>query len=108
MQSAILVYITAGSVQEAERIAEALLAARAVACVNRVYGVHSAYWWQGQREAAEECLLLAKTRQELWPEVLRIVREHHSYEVFEAIAVPIIEGSPEYLAWIAESTQSQA
>lgn len=108
MESAILVYITVGSVEEAERIADALLSARVAACVNRVHGVHSAYQWQGQRETAEECLLLAKTRRELWPELLRIVREHHSYELFETIAVPIIEGNPEYLAWIAETTQPQA
>lgn len=101
---AILVFITAGSREEAERIGAALLDARLVACVNRVDGVESDFWWQGQRDRATEALLLAKTRRDLWPSVLETVRRHHTYEVFGAIAVPILEGNPDYLRWIEETT----
>ena len=104
---AILVFITAGSDEEGGRIAGALLDARLVACVNRAPGVCSEFWWQGQKDRAEETLLLAKTRRELWPRVLASVRETHSYEVFEAIAVPIVEGSPDYLKWIEETTAGE-
>jgi uncharacterized protein involved in tolerance to divalent cations len=48
--------------------------------------------------------LIAKTRRDLWPQVLKTVREHHSYEVFEAIALPILESNPDYLNWIFETT----
>ena len=101
---AVLVFITAGSEDEAGRIGAALLDARLVACVNHVRGVDSHYWWQGQREQAGEVLLLAKTRRELWSRVLEAVRAVHSYEVFEAIAVPILESNPDYLRWIHETT----
>jgi periplasmic divalent cation tolerance protein len=76
-----------------------------VACVNRVCGIRSDFWWQGVTEAADEVLLMAKTRRDLWPQVLETVRLHHSYEVFEAIALPVIEGNPDYVRWIQESTQ---
>jgi periplasmic divalent cation tolerance protein len=102
---AIIVLITAGSEEEAARIGSALLEARMVACVNRVSGVRSDFWWHGVTESAEEVLLMAKTRRDLWPQVLETVRRLHSYEVFEAIALPVIEGNPDYLQWIQESTQ---
>jgi len=99
----ILVLITAGSVEEADRLAEALLEQRLVACVSRG-AVSSAYWWQGARERADEVLLYAKTRRELWPRLLSTVRGLHSYEVFEALALPIVEGNPDYLEWITRET----
>jgi periplasmic divalent cation tolerance protein len=102
---AIVVLITASSEDEAGRIGTALLEARLVACVNRVANVRSDFWWQGTRDTAEEVLLIAKTRRELWNQVLETVRRHHSYEVFEAIALPILEGNPDYLRWIHETTQ---
>jgi periplasmic divalent cation tolerance protein len=101
---AILVYITAGDEQEAARIARALLDGRLAACVNQLPGVASRFWWEGKLDSAQEVLLLAKTRRELWPRVLAAIRENHSYEVFEAIAVPILEGNPDYLRWIEETT----
>lgn len=101
---AILVYITTGDEQVAARISQALLNARLAACVSQLAGVNSTFWWGGKLDGASEVLLLAKTRRELWPRVLATVREHHSYEVFEAIAVPIVEGNPDYLRWIEETT----
>ncbi|MBM3457488.1 MAG: divalent-cation tolerance protein CutA [Armatimonadetes bacterium] len=105
---AILVYITAGSAEEAERIATTLLEQRLVACVNTVHGVESRYWWHGALERAEESLLLAKTVRDCWPRLLAAVREIHSYEVFDAVAIPILEGEPAYLEWIRESTAREA
>lgn len=102
---AIVVLITAGSDEEAARIGSALLEARLVACVNRVSNIRSDFWWQGVPDSAEEVLLIAKSRRELWPQLLETVRAHHSYEVFEAIALPILEGNPDYLRWIQESTR---
>jgi periplasmic divalent cation tolerance protein len=101
---AIVVFIMAGSDEEAGRVSDALLEARLAACVNRVAGVDSEFWWKGERNRAAEVLLVAKTRRELWPRILDTVRAVHGYDVFEAIAMPIIEGSPEYLRWIEETT----
>jgi len=101
---AIVVLITCGSGDEASTVAGALLERRLVACVNRVTGVQSEFWWKGARDRAEEVLLIAKTHRELWPRVLACVWEHHTYQVFEAIALPIIEGNPDYLEWIRETT----
>jgi periplasmic divalent cation tolerance protein len=101
---AIVVFITTGGEEEAARVSDALLQGRLVACVNRVSGVRSEFWWRGSRDSAGECLLIAKTRRELWPRVLEAVRAVHSYEVFEAIALPIVESNPDYLRWIEEET----
>lgn len=105
MKEAILVFITTGSQEEADTLSSALLEERLVACVNQVKDIASFYWWQGERDQAIEVLLLAKTRRELWAQVLDAIRKHHSYEVFEAIAVPLIEANPAYLDWIWESTR---
>jgi periplasmic divalent cation tolerance protein len=101
---AILVFITAADDAEAARIADALLAARLAACVSRVSEIDSRFWWQGKTEQAHEALLMVKSRRALWPELLETVRAHHSYDVFEALAIPIVEGNPDYLRWVEEST----
>jgi len=75
-----------------------------VACVNLVEDVRSLYWWRGEREASDECLLLAKTRRQLFDQVVAAVRGIHSYEVFEAVALPIIECAKEYGDWVQETT----
>lgn len=100
----LVAFVTAPDAQEAERLADALLERRLVACVNVVPGVESFYWWEGSRERGSEVLLVAKTRRGRWEELLRVLRETHSYEVFEAIAFPVAEGNPEYLEWIRRET----
>src|SRR5262245_48450749 len=92
----LLLMITAGSREEADAIGNALLEARLAACVNIASDVRSLYWWKGAREAADEWLLIAKTRRSLFPEVLKQVRAVHSYEVFELVGLPVIEANPDY------------
>ena len=96
--------ITAGSENEAVRIADALLEARLAACVQVVGPVHSRYWWQGERETAIEHLCLAKSRLSLVDAVIEAVRAEHSYDVPEIVAVPIVAGDAAYLDWLAAET----
>ena len=103
--SYVVVLITAGSYEEAQKIADVLVSQRRVACVNIVSEVNSLFWWQGKVEAAKESLLLVKTRAELFPEIVNLVKGIHSYEVPEIIALPVVDGNADYLAWIDKETE---
>jgi periplasmic divalent cation tolerance protein len=98
----IVVYVTAGSAQEADHLAQALVGEKLAACVNRIKSIQSVYRWQGQVEQNEEELLIIKTRKELFPALEKRVRELHSYSVPEIIAVPLVAGSAGYLGWLQE------
>ncbi len=98
-----LVLSTAGSQEEARRIAHALVERRLAACVNIVPGVESIYRWQGKVETAAEWLLLIKTTAEAFPRLRDTLAELHSYEVPECIALVVDEGETNYLEWIGES-----
>lgn len=104
MTSAVVVLSTAGSADEAERIASVLVAERLAACVNLVPSVTSIYRWQGAVERATEVLMVIKTRRALAPRLVARLQELHSYEVPEAIVVPIDGGSRPYLAWVLGET----
>jgi len=99
----IVVLITASSRSEAEAIGRALVEGRLAACVNIIPGVHSLFWWQGKVEEQDEALLLVKSKNELLPSVIEAVKRLHSYTVPEVVALSILAGSPDYLAWIDES-----
>jgi uncharacterized protein involved in tolerance to divalent cations/8-oxo-dGTP pyrophosphatase MutT (NUDIX family) len=100
MTEFIVVYVTAGSAEEADRLAQSLVGERLAACVNRVKSVQSVYRWQGEVEQSEEELLIIKTRKDLFPALETRVRELHSYAVPEIIALPVVVGSPGYLGWL--------
>ncbi len=99
----VVVLVTTSSKKEAETIGRALVEARLAACVNIFPGVRSLFRWQGAIEDQEEALLLVKSRGELVPSIVETVKRLHSYTVPEVIALPILAGSPDYLAWIDES-----
>jgi periplasmic divalent cation tolerance protein len=101
----IIVLITAGSEEEANKIARSLVKEKKAACVNIVPGVNSLFHWKGKIDSARESLLLVKTRAPLLPEIISLVKETHSYEVPEIIALPIIGGSEEYLEWLDSACQ---
>jgi len=96
----IVVFVTTDSQEEAQKIATRLLNQRKVACVNIVPRVDSLFWWQGKLDSARESLVIAKTKASLLPEVVSLVKDVHSYEVPEIIALPIIGGNEDYLNWI--------
>lgn len=102
------VLITCPDREVAERIARALLEERLAACVNITGPLLSLFWWEGRIDRAEEFLLLVKTRTSLLERLIARVRELHPYEVPEVVALPIIGGSEDYLAWLGEETRSGA
>jgi periplasmic divalent cation tolerance protein len=100
----VVAFSTAGSPEEARRIAKALVDERLAACVNIVDNIHSIYRWHGATASAAESLLLIKTRANLLPAIELRLRELHSYDVPELVAVPIAQGAQPYLDWFLAST----
>ena len=100
----IVVFVTANTSGEAQRIAALLLEQRQAACVNIIPEVESRFWWEGKIDSARESLLIIKTRASLLPEIIRRVKEVHSETVPEIIALPVFGGNQEYLGWIGKET----
>ena len=105
MTDKILVLSTASSKDEARKLGRALVERLLAACVNIVPQVGSIYRWEGEVEEAEEWLLIIKTTRNAFERVRDAIKELHSYEVPECIAVPIESGSMEYLNWLGESVK---
>lgn len=104
-KAAIIIFITASSEEEAQKIAIALVNEKLVACVNIIPGIRSIYWWEDKVCQEDEVMLIAKSTQSLFPSIMNRVKSLHSYQVPEIISFPISEGLPEYLNWISEVTK---
>ena len=98
-----IVLSTVGSEEEARKIAQHLVEQQLAACVNIIPRIESVYRWQGKVESNREYLLLIKTSSEKFPQVRDAIRELHSYELPECIALAVEDGSSEYLQWVEES-----
>jgi len=96
----IIILVTAKDKQEAEKITQSLLKERLIACANIVNPVTSFFYWSGKIDKAEECLIVMKSRRDLFAQVAEHVKGLHSYEVPEILALPIVEGSTAYLDWM--------
>jgi len=101
----IVLFITTATAEEAQRISRVLLEQRKVACVNIVPRVNSLFWWQGKLDSAEESLLIVKTKASQLSEIVPLVKELHSYDIPELIALPIIGGNQDYLEWIQKEVR---
>lgn len=101
-----IVLTTAGSQEEARKIAQALIERRLAACVNILPSVESVYRWKDNAETAQEWMLLIKTTGTAFAEVQAAIGELHSYELPECVLLAIEDGSPEYLKWITDSVRA--
>jgi periplasmic divalent cation tolerance protein len=102
--TACLCYLTAGSRDEALRIARALVEERLAACCNLIEGMTSIYRWQDEIQEDAEVVVIAKTRAELVERLTARVQALHSYDVPCVVALPIGGGNPAFLDWIAAET----
>lgn len=98
-----VVFVTCRDQEEALKISEEMVKRKLAACTSIVEGVRSKFWWRGEIEEAEEVLLMVKTREDRVKDLISAIKEIHSYEAPEIIALPIIEGNDAYLRWIDES-----
>jgi periplasmic divalent cation tolerance protein len=99
----IMIFVTAASSQEAQKIADKLVQAKLIACANIVENIRSIFWWEGKVDSAAETLLIMKSKKSLLAKIIKAVKSTHSYETPEIIALPIIAGDKKYLRWIDES-----
>lgn len=98
----IVIMSTVSGATEGQKIAEELVNRSLAACVNVLPGVTSYYKWQGKTEVSNELVMLIKTRASNYGEVRDVIKELHSYEVPEIVALPITNGDESYLKWIDE------
>ena len=106
--SVVVVLVTCANEEQGASIARSLVSERLAACVNLVGGIRSIYRWRDQLEDDRETLLLVKTRTQLLARVERRVRELHTYEVPEVVALRVYRGSKPYLDWLFESTAERS
>jgi len=108
MNEYIQVATTVATEAQAQALARLLVENRLAACVQVVGPMTSHYRWQGKIEAAEEYLCLAKSLAALYPEIEAAIKASHPYEIPEIIALPVISGSKEYLAWLGAEVKEPA
>jgi periplasmic divalent cation tolerance protein len=105
MTDKIVVFTTCGSEEEAHKLATTLIEKRLAACVNIAAPVTSVYRWKGSIEEAREWMLIIKSRRERFEEMRMVLEGAHSYELPEVLAIPVVDGSPNYLAWVEDETK---
>ena len=100
-----IIYITAGSKEEADKLSRGLVEEKLAFCVNTLPGIQSTYQWEGKIHVDDEILLIVKTRQDRYEALEQWVKQNHSYDVPEIISLPIQKGLPEYIQaiddWVA-------
>jgi periplasmic divalent cation tolerance protein len=96
----IIILVTTANKAEAEKIAQTLLKEKLIACANIINPITSFFRWSDKVESAEESLVVMKSRMDLFTELAERLKGLHSYEVPEILALPIVEGSKDYLDWM--------
>lgn len=99
-----LVYVTAKDRAEAAHLARHAVGARLAACANILGEIRSFYWWDGAVHDEAECSLVLKTRKDLFDALAAAIKAEHSYDCPCIVALPLVDGAPEYLAWLAAET----
>lgn len=98
------VYVTAADETEADWIARAVVGERLAACANQLGPIKSVYWWDGKVCSGTETALVLKTTDERKTELIDRIKELHSYDCPCIACLPISDGNPDFLQWIARET----
>lgn len=101
-----LAYVTVGSREEAETIAEAVVAEKLAACANLLPGIHSVFEWEGKVCREEEALLILKTAAEKTGALTKRIKELHSYDCPCIVFLPIESGNSDFLNWVSCSVET--
>ena len=102
----IAVFVTVPDSKTAKKISKALLRERLCACVNIIKDIQSFYWWQKKIDKSKECLLVIKTKKVLFNKLDKAVSSLHPYAVPEIIALPLVNVSKKYAAWLRKETKN--
>jgi periplasmic divalent cation tolerance protein len=102
-----LVYMTAGSLEEARQIGAQLVTDRLAACVNIIEGMHSIYRWEGELQQDREVVMIAKTTRDRLPALIEAVKTRHSYDCPCIVSVAIDGGNPSFLEWIGREVEAE-
>ncbi len=98
-----VVLVTSPNRKTSEKLSKGLVSGKLAACVNRVPSITSRYWWKGHIETGKEELLIIKTNQSKLKALTKWVKVNHPYQVCEVLALPVAQGSTDYLQWIDQS-----
>ncbi|MEW6425234.1 MAG: divalent-cation tolerance protein CutA [Bacillota bacterium] len=107
MEEYIQVFTTTEKKDEAEMIARKLLEKRLAGCIQVIGPLTSSYWWRGRIETAEEWVCLIKSKKALYARIEEAIKEVHSYETPEIVAVPVVAGSADYLGWLRSELKEE-
>lgn len=107
MEKAVLILVTTGGRDDAERLGEALVVEHLAASCSVVPTVHSVYYLEGQLKREHEALLMVKTTESRASAVLEYITSHHDYAIPEILQVPVESGSPAYLKWLERQVVPQ-
>lgn len=107
MTDALLVITTTENQADGERLAMLLVERELAACVQVVPQITSVYRWQGSVEQTNETLLFIKSTRAIYQHLEETIKQNHSYQTPEIIALPIESGSAEYLTWLTSVVEFQ-
>ena len=100
-----LIYITAGSTEEARIIGEKLIRSGLAACVNIIENMNALYLWKGEIQDDREVVLIAKTLKDRVPDLIEAVKSIHSYDCPCIVSLPVLDGNRAFLRWIADTVK---
>ncbi len=106
MTDKIIVLVTGPNPRACKRMARALLEKKLIACASIVPQILSLYHWKGKLVDERECMMILKSSRDIFDALRAEIEKLHEYSIPEIIALPVIDGAPNYLNWVGESLQS--
>lgn len=104
--NAYFIYVTTANEADASMIARTVVEERLAACANLLGAINSIYWWDGKVCEGEEVALVLKTSSARKGELIDRIKQLHNYECPAIVCLPIVDGNPDFLKWIALETSA--